>query len=54
MGLLEGVPKVSNHVGLKGKKIFYLISLQLPFYFVVSSRLVELMALLCDTKMQRF
>jgi len=48
------VPKVSNHVGLKDNKIIYSVSLQLPFYFMVYSRFVELMNLLCDTKIQIF
>lgn len=54
MGLPEGVTKVSNHVGLKDNKIIYCISLQLPFYFIVSNKFVELMNLLCDMKIQIF
>jgi hypothetical protein len=46
VGFPEGVPKVSNHIGLKDDKIIYLIGLQLPFYFTVSRRLGELMNLL--------
>ena len=54
MDFPEGVPKLSNHVGLKDNKIIYLISLQLPFYFMVSRRLVELINLVCDSKIQKF
>jgi len=54
VGLPEGVTKVSNHVGLKDNKIICLISLQLLFYFMVSSKLVELMNLLCNMKIKMF